>query len=123
MTFFVAVLLLAVGVGGFLASGAHAPTALIPAVLGLLLGVCAAVARNPKARMHAMHAAVLLALLGLLGSLRGVLQLPALLSGQTVARPLAVAAQSLTVVLCLGYLVVAIRSFIQARRQRLASPG
>jgi len=123
MTFFVAVLLLAVGVGGFVASGAHAPTALIPAVLGLLLGICAAVARNPKARMHAMHAAVLLALLGLLGSLRGVLQLPALLSGQTVARPLAVVAQSLTVVLCLGYLVVAIRSFIQARRQRLASPG
>jgi len=123
ITFFVAVLLLAVGLGGFVASGAHAPTALIPAVLGLLLGVCAAVARNPKARMHAMHAAVLLALLGLLGSLRGVLQLPALLSGQTVARPLAVVAQSVTVVLCLGYMVVAIRSFIQARRQRLASPG
>ena len=123
ITFFVAVLLLAVGVGGFVASGAHAPTALIPAVLGVLLGVCAAVARNPKARMHAMHAAVLLALLGLLGSLRGVLQLPALVSGQTVARPLAVVAQSVTVVLSLGYLVVAIRSFIQARRQRLASPG
>ena len=123
ITFFVAVLLLAVGLGGFVASGAHAPTALIPAVLGVLIGVCAAVARNPKARMHAMHAAVLLALLGVLGSLRGVLQLPALLSGQTVARPLAVVAQSVTVVLCLGYLVVAIRSFIQARRQRLASPG
>jgi hypothetical protein len=123
ITFFVAVLLLAVGLGGFVASAAHAPTALIPAILGVLLGVCAAVARNAKARMHAMHAAVLLALLGLLGSLRGVLQLPALLSGQTVARPLAVVAQSLTVVLCLGYLVVAIRSFIQARRQRLASPG
>ncbi len=123
ITFFVAVLLMAVGLGGFVASGAHAPTALIPAVLGVLLGVCAAVARNPKARMHAMHAAVLLALLGVAGSLRGVLQLPALLSGQTVARPLAVVAQSVTVVLCLGYLVVAIRSFIQARRQRLASPG
>ena len=121
ITFFVAVLLLAVGLGGFVASGAHAPTALIPAVLGVLLAVCAVVARNPKARMHAMHAAVLLALLGVLGSLRGVLQLPALLSGQPVARPLAVVAQSATAVLCLGYLVVAIRSFIQARRERLAS--
>ncbi len=123
ITFFLAVLLMAVGLGGFLASGAHAPTALIPAVLGVLIGVCAALARKPKARMHAMHAAVLLALLGVLGSLRGVLQLPALLSGQTVARPLAVVAQSVTAVLCLGYVVVAIRSFIQARRQRLASPG
>jgi hypothetical protein len=120
ITFLVALLLVAVGLGGFVASGAHAPTALIPAVLGVLLAVCAAVARNPKARMHAMHAAVLLALLGLLFCVRGALQLPAYLSGEPVARPLAVVAQSATVVLCLGYLVVAIRSFILARRSRLA---
>jgi hypothetical protein len=121
ITFFVALLLVAVGVGGYVASGAHAPTALIPAVLGALLAVCAALARNPKTRMHAMHAAVLLALLGFLGSLRGTLQLPAYLSGEPVARPLAVVAQSVTAVLCLAYVAVAIRSFIQARRSRLAS--
>jgi hypothetical protein len=121
ITFFVALLLVAVGLGGFIASGAQAPTALIPAVLGVLLTVCAAVARNPKARMHAMHAAVLLALLGLLGSLKGALQLPAYLSGESVARPLAVVAQSVTAVLCLAYVVVAVRSFVQARRARLAS--
>jgi hypothetical protein len=121
ITFFVAMLLFAVGLGGFIASGAHAPTALIPAALGVLLGVCAAVARNPKARMHAMHAAVLLALLGFLGSLPGVFRLPALLSGQPVTRPLAVVAQSATAVLCVAYVVVAVRSFIQARRSRLAA--
>jgi hypothetical protein len=121
ITFFVALLLVAVGLGGFIASGAHAPTALIPAALGVLLAVCAAVARNPKARMHAMHAAVLLALLGFLGSLPGAFKLPAYLSGEPVARPLAVVAQSATVVLCLAYVVVAVRSFIQARRARLAS--
>jgi hypothetical protein len=121
ITFIIALLLVAVGLGGFISSGAHAPTALIPAALGVLLAVCAAVARNPKARMHAMHAAVLLALLGLLGSLPGALKLPAYLSGEPVARPLAVVAQSATVVLCLAYVVVAVRSFIQARRARLAS--
>jgi hypothetical protein len=121
ITFFVALLLVAVGVGGYVASGAHAPTALIPAVLGVLLAVCAALARNPKTRMHAMHGAVLLALLGLLGSLRGVFQLPAYLAGEPVVRPLAVVAQSITAVLCLAYLVVAIRSFIQARRARLTN--
>jgi hypothetical protein len=121
ITFFVALLLVAVGVGGYVASGAHAPTALIPAVLGVLLAVCAALARNPKTRMHAMHGAVLLALLGLLGSLRGAFQLPAYLAGEPVVRPLAVVAQSVTAVLCLAYLVVAVRSFIQARRSRLAS--
>ena len=123
ITFFVALLLVAVGLGGFVASGAQAPTALIPAVLGVLLAVCAAVARSPKARMHAMHAAVLVALLGFLGAFNGVLQLPAYLSGQPVARPLAVVSKSVTVVLCLAYLVVAIRSFIQARRARVANSG
>jgi hypothetical protein len=121
ITVFVAMLLFAVGLGGFVVSGAHALTALIPALLGVLLVLCAVVARSPKARMHAMHAAVLLALLGLVGSLPGAFRLPALLAGQPVARPLAVVAQSATVVLCLAYVVVAIRSFIQARRARLAA--
>jgi hypothetical protein len=121
ITTFVAVLLIAVGLGGFVGSGLQAPTALIPAALGVLLAVCAVVARNPKARMHAMHVAVLLALVGLFGSLRGVLQLPALLAGQPVLRPLAVVAQSVTAVLCLAYVVVAVRSFIQARRARATS--
>lgn len=120
ITFFVAVLLVAIGLGGYVGSGGQAPTALIPAALGILLAICAAVARNPKARMHAMHGAVLVALLGLIGSAGGVLQLPAVISGQTVARPLAVVAKSATAVLCLAYLVVAIRSFIQARRARAA---
>ncbi len=123
ITLLVAMLLLAVGVGGFVASATHAPTALIPALLGVLLAVCAAVARRPKARRHAMHAAVLLALLGLLGSLPGLLRLPAFLSGQPVVRPLAVLAQSATVGLCFVYLLVAIRSFVQARRERLAAQG
>jgi hypothetical protein len=121
ITFFVALLLFAVGLGGYIASGAQAPTALIPAALGILLALCAAVARNPKARMHAMHAAVLVALLGFFGALPGVFQLPAYLQGQPVARPLAVVSKSVTVALCLAYVVVAIRSFIQARRARLGS--
>jgi hypothetical protein len=123
ITFFVALLLVAVGLGGFVASGAQHPTALIPAALGALLAVCAALSRNPKLRMHAMHAAVLLALLGVLGSLGGAFQLPRYLAGQPVARPLAVVAQSVTLVLCLAYVVVAVRSFIQARRTRLSSPA
>jgi hypothetical protein len=121
ITFVVAVLLLAVGVWGYVASGGQAPTALIPAGFGVLLAVCAAVARNPKARKHAMHAAVVLALLGFLGSVPGLLQLPALLSGGPVARPLAVVSKSITAVLCLVYVVLAVRSFLHVRRERLAA--
>jgi hypothetical protein len=121
ITFLVAALLIAVGLGGFVGSASHARTALIPAALGAVLAVCAVVARNPKARMHAMHVAVLLALLGLIGSAGGVLHLPALIAGQEVDRPVAVVAKSATAVLCLAYVVLAVRSFIQARRARAAT--
>jgi hypothetical protein len=123
VTFLFAVLLLAVGLGGFVASQSHALHALIPAALGALLLVCAAVGRNAKARMHAMHAAVLLALLGFLGGLPGVFRVPALLTGTSTVPPVAVVSRSATAVLCLAYVVVAVRSFIQARRNRLAAQG
>jgi len=120
ITVLVAVLLIAVGLGGFVASGGQAWTALIPAGLGALLAVAAVVSRAPRARMHAMHAAVLVALIGFVGTVGGTLQLPALLAGQPVARPLAVVAKSLTALLCLAYVIVAVRSFIEARRARTA---
>ena len=63
-----------------------------------------------------MHAAVLLALVGFLGSARGLLSLPALLSGAELVRPAAVAAQSITAVLCAVFVGLAVNSFIQARR-------
>jgi hypothetical protein len=64
-----------------------------------------------------MHAAVLLALLGFLGSARGLVQIPALLAGAELARPAAVAAQSITAGLCLLFVGLAVSSFIRARRQ------
>jgi uncharacterized membrane protein HdeD (DUF308 family) len=117
----VGVVLVAIGLGAYLGTGAHAPTALIPAALGVLIAVAGVLARNPRLRMHAMHAAVLVALLGILGCIPGLLRLPALLDG-TAQRPAAVVAQLITFVVCLGFVVSAVRSFIEARRGR-ASAG
>jgi len=117
----VGVVLVAIGVGTYVGTGAHAPTALIPAVLGVLIGAAGLLARNPRLRMHAMHAAVLVALLGALGCIPGVLRLPALLGG-TAERPVAVVAQIVTFVVCVAFVVGAVRSFIEARRSR-ASAG
>ena len=122
LSLFTGVLLLAVGLGGFVGTGAHAPTALIPAALGVLLIAAGLVGRNARARMHAMHAAVLVALVGVLGCLPGIFRLPALLTGQPVARPVAVVSQCITFVLCAAFVVSAVRSFIQARRSRAATP-
>jgi hypothetical protein len=91
-------------------------TALIPAFLGIPIEIAGFAALKEAWRKHAMHVAVLLALLGFLGSARGLVSLPALLTGGEVARPAAVVAQSLTALLCLAFVVLAVRSFIQARR-------
>jgi len=117
----VGAVLVAIGLGTYLGTGAHSGTALIPAALGVLIGLAGLVARNPRLRMHAMHVAVLVALLGVLGCIPGVLKLPALLDG-TAQRPVAVAAQLATFVICLAFVVSAVRSFIEARRSR-ASAG
>jgi hypothetical protein len=117
--------LLILGLVAFFATGATHYTALIPAAFGLvfdLLGSIALVA--PKARKHALHAAVALAVLGIAGAFPGLMKLPVLLSGGELARPAAVAAQAVMAGLCLVFLILGIRSFIAARRASVQSaPG
>jgi hypothetical protein len=110
-------LLLLTGVGGYAAF--QTPTALIPVGFGVLLGICGLVARKESLRRHAMHAAAVVALVGFLPSAPGLLGIPDLLAGEA-ARPAAVVLRSVMAVLCLGFLVVAVRSFIAARKARAA---
>lgn len=58
-------LMILLGAGGFFATGAEHPTALMPAAAGILLIVLGLLVRNPKLRMHAMHGAALIGLLRL----------------------------------------------------------
>lgn len=114
----VGVALIVVGTWAYLISGPGAsPTALIPAVLGLLLVVAGVVARRGgAARRHAMHAAAAVALIGVLGSLGQLIAQPA--AGSDHA-DIAQIAGLLNLVLCGVFLVAAIRSFVQARRARV----
>jgi len=118
MTGIVGVLLIVVGVGGYVITDAVSPTALIPAAIGVLLVALAAWGRQPSARKHAMHGALLVAILGVAGSARGLMQLPALLAGGEVARPAAVYSQSITALALLLLVVMGVRSFVEARRSR-----
>lgn len=111
-------LLVLVGVGFYIGTGAASVTALIPAFIGLPLALLGGLATRENLRRHAMHGAVALGLLGFLGSARGLVQLPALLAGEPLARPAAVAGQSLTAVLCLVFVILCVRSFVAARRKR-----
>ena len=110
--------LIAVGVWAYTASGPGAsPTALIPAAIGLLVAVAGAVGlRGGTVRKHAMHAAAAVALLGALGSVGQLVASPAAGSDDAgIART----AGLLNLGLCLAFVVLAVRSFMAARRARV----
>ncbi len=113
------VLLILVGVIGYvygMMNGAASLTAMIPAIFGILLVLLGFVAKSKEnLRKHLMHAAVLIALLGLLGTVSSFFKLPALFAG-TAERPAAVVAQFATAVVCLIFIILAVKSFVDARR-------
>lgn len=117
ITIALGVVLIVLGLAGYFLTGAVSLTALIPAAFGLVIALAGVMARDERKRKHAMHAAVAVALLGFLGSVRGLLQIGALFAG-TAARPAAVVSQTIMAVLTLGYIVMAVRSFVQARSRR-----
>lgn len=117
-------LMIVLGLTGWVATGMQHGTALIPGGFGLILVLAGALVQSkPEWRKHAMHAAALVALLGLGGTARSLGKIPALLAGEA-ERPAAVAAQSVMAVLCLVFLALCVKSFIDARRtQKPASGG
>ena len=102
----VAGLLVATGVVAFLVSGASSVTALIPAVLGLVVGVLALLAR--RARRPGRALVVGYAVVGALGALGSLGRVVPALSGE-IELPVAFAAQVVTVVLGAWLAVVAVQ--------------
>jgi hypothetical protein len=116
-----AVLFIALGVVGFITTGSEHPTALIPAALGLLLGIFGALSLSADAgrRKLFMHINVTLGLLGFLGTVMGLIQWFQMLAGATVKNPPAVESKAIMALLCLIYVALCVRSFIAARKARL----
>ena len=120
-TIFCGVLLILIGIIGYgygMTGGAASPTALIPAVLGLILAILGFLAKAKEdLRKHIMHAAVVVGLLGFLGTASSFLKIPALLNG-TAERPAAIVAQLATALVCVLFVLLCVRSFADARRNR-----
>ncbi|MCC5950938.1 MAG: hypothetical protein JJU45_02465 [Acidimicrobiia bacterium] len=108
--------LVALGVGGFVGSGAESVTALIPSFIGAVLVALGFVAAQEGRRALAMHIAAVVALVGFLGSIMGVADLPDLIAGEDLERPWAVGVQSVMAVVLVVYLALLIKSFVDARR-------
>jgi len=119
ITFIFAAIFVVLGVGGYFATGAQSPTALIPAIFGVAFAISGAVATRHL--QHGMHAAAAFGVLGLLGTARSLTKIPALLSGGELERPAAVGTQAIMAVLCIVFVVLCVKSFIDARKAREAA--
>ena len=113
------VLLLLIGIIGYvygLATGHASVTALIPAFFGVVLVVLGLWSGSkPDLRKHLMHVAVVVALLGFLLTAGRMLMK---FSELTVSA--ALFSQLSTAIVCLVFVVLSVRSFIAARREREA---
>lgn len=124
LTIVVGIILIVLGVAVFIATGSHAPTALIPAFFGIVLGILGELATtdNPRRRMLFMHIAVTIGLIGVIfPGWRGVGDLILQMHGQLVLRPAAMKEELAMAAICLVYVVLCVRSFIVARKNRAAS--
>lgn len=121
LTLVLAVLLVALGLIGYLGTGSMHPTALIPAWIGLALGIFGflAISPNEGRRKLFMHINVSIALLGFLGSaaeaVRGYVHAK---SAGLEPDQIALASKATLAGLLLIYVILCVRSFIDARRSR-----
>jgi hypothetical protein len=115
LTVVIGAVLVVLGIVTYAVTAAASVTALIPSLVGVLLLVCAAVARKPAWHRHGIHAALVVALLGALGTLMNVVRIGEVFAG-TAERPAAVIESTLMFVLLVGYLAMGVRSFVAARQ-------
>ncbi len=114
-------LLILLGFIGYVAPGTYALTALLPALFGVVLVILGIVARTPEQKKHmiTMHIAVTVGLIGFLVTVRDIYEFVRMETGAAVARPVLVEAQALMSLILLCYVLLCVRSFIQARRARV----
>jgi fucose 4-O-acetylase-like acetyltransferase len=114
------VVLILLGIWGFVATGNMYPTALIPTWFGFTLAVSGALAHtaDEKRRMLWMHTAAGLGLLGFLSATVRAIIVLVKAHGAPLAYPIAVEDQVAMAVICLVYVLLCVRSFIAVRRSR-----
>jgi hypothetical protein len=119
ITLVFAVLLVVLGLTGYLGTGSEHPTAMIPAGIGLALGIGGYLAISPKEsrRRLFMHTNVTIALLGFIGTVAELVR--SYIHASSVGMPqeqVALAAKITLASLLLIYIILCVRSFKAARR-------
>jgi hypothetical protein len=118
VTLVFAVLLIALGLAGYLGTGSLHPTALIPAWIGVALGFGGLLAISPyeSRRKLFMHINVTIGLLGFLGGAVEVVRGYVHATFVDVTGMIALASKLALTTLLLIYIIFCVRSFTAARR-------
>lgn len=113
------VILVIIGIAGYaygISAGNASVTALIPAFFGLAIAACGAIASVSEGlRKHLMHLAVVVALIGFILTAGRLLMKISELSPSP-----AVLSQAAMAAVCLVFVLLSIRSFAQARANRVS---
>jgi hypothetical protein len=112
ISIFFGLLLVTLGLAFYVATGSESPTALIPLIPGVLIGVSGAVAFVPKYRKHAAHGG---ALVGLLGFIASAGRLAMVIRKEEVP-VVATVEMFLMAAICILYVGFCVKSFIAARK-------
>jgi hypothetical protein len=112
------VIFIILGLVAYVGISSESITALIPAFLGVPMLILGWLALNEKYLKHAMHGAAVLTLLGFGGTVGGLIKFFRMIGGEQFERGSAITVQALMSLLCFIFLVLAIKSFIDVRRNK-----
>ena len=114
------IVLILLGLVGWVSSPLHAPTALIPSVVGIILALLGGLAstEDAKKRMFHMHIAVAVGFLGFVLTAKSIWDYIQMLRGVQFPHPIAVEEKAAMSIVLLVFVILCVRSFINARRAR-----
>jgi hypothetical protein len=112
------IVLIVLGLISYFGISSESITALIPTFLGIPVLLLGYIALNEKYLKHAMHGTAVLMLLGFGGTVGGLIKFFRMLGGEVFDRPSAITIQAIMALICLIFLIIVIKSFIDARRKR-----
>jgi hypothetical protein len=112
------VIFILMGLISYFGISSESITALIPAFFGIPMLALGWLGLNEKYLKHTMHGAAVLMLLGFFGTIGGLIKFFKMLGGVQPERPAAVTVQAIMAVMCLAFLILAIKSFVDVRRNK-----
>lgn len=109
-------LLVLIGITAYAVTAAESVTALLPAIVGLILLLLALRTGGPKSSNTLTYVALVVSGVAVLASLMPLQDLPALIAGDDVERPAAVITSALMALACLVHVAIGVRWIAATRR-------